>query len=252
MRCNLSADCPVGEACVANEEQQSVTVEEEMGICVAQAVATGLPGLTILVGFNPKADLLAQSPSPSETALPSLSPLPLLSPSPSPSPSPSQSQRAPVIAVQASSSAGIEVPTADVEAGEVEVDADGTHSSGSAEAEIEKEEGGVCIAMHHMEHFEESALVFSSSRMAHVLCDKGGNCATKGHFILVKGDAMMMGDYCSMVHCVRRMMAVNSPRMKRGLRVKGRTEGVEFSAMAVRWGTRAEKLAVKVALGLGF
>lgn len=94
-------------------------------------------------------------------------------------------------------------------------------------------------------------LVFEKHVMASVLCDKFGSCATKGHIVAYHGRPMMMRSYCDLVGCVRKVLLVNSPVRRRGLRVQSRTEGLEYTAFAARFGTRVEEVLLSAAVKIG-
>lgn len=111
----------------------------------------------------------------------------------------------------------------------------------------------VCVDARALAHLPRDALVYEEHRKARVLCDVRGACATAGHMVRFEGRAMMMRSYCAVVGgCVERVMRVNSPRYRRGLVVKSRTEGLVFTAFAARYGTKVEEgvLATAVHVGL--
>lgn len=104
----------------------------------------------------------------------------------------------------------------------------------------------VCIAASMLSEFGAADLVYRAHRRAQVLCDMQGSCATEGHMVVYRGDAMMMETYCERVDVVCRRVAtvVNSPRMRKGLRVASRTDGLEFTALAARFGTKVEEMVL--------
>lgn len=113
----------------------------------------------------------------------------------------------------------------------------------------------ICVDVELLKEYKREELVFERDSMARVWCDVGGNCATGGHMVVWGGRAMMMKRYCGLVEggCMRKEMLVNSPKWKRGRRVRGRQAGgVEFTTFAARWETRAEEgvLAAAVRMGL--
>ena len=65
------------------------------------------------------------------------------------------------------------------------------------------------------------------------------------------GSAMMMKRYCTLVHCEKRIMKVNSPKLQTGLRVSSKTEDLEYTAFAARYETRAEELILSTAVHIG-
>ena len=83
----------------------------------------------------------------------------------------------------------------------------------SASSEKKTEDGG-CIGAHLLKSFHKTQLVFDSHRKANVLCDQFGSCATPGHIVHWKSEAMMMRTYCKQIEdgCNKRVMLVNSPR----------------------------------------
>lgn len=133
-------------------------------------------------------------------------------------------------------------------AGEVVV-VEVTPSSGSEDGGGDNSsEDPVCVDAEALEGME---VVFERDVKAGVLCDEFGSCATEGHIVAYKGIAMMMKSYCEIVGCVRKVLLVNSPVRRRGLRVKSRTEGLEYTAFAARFGTRVEELILTTAVRIG-
>lgn len=114
----------------------------------------------------------------------------------------------------------------------------------------ENSEGGVCIDAQLLRGAREE-LVFEEDSMAAVLCDVDGSCATAGHVVVFRGRAMMMRSYCEIVRCERRVVWVNSPRLRRKARVRTKTEGLLFTAFAARWGTRVEERLLAAAVHVG-
>lgn len=96
--------------------------------------------------------------------------------------------------------------------------------------------------------------MFVHDRMADVLCDWNETCATDGHIVVVNDVILTMRAYCASTElpCVRRRMPVNSPRMRRGVRVKANTDGVVLTALAARFGWRAEEMVVRALVWVGF
>lgn len=120
---------------------------------------------------------------------------------------------------------------------------------------------GICIAVHHLGDLRDrKELVFPRHRRAAVLCDAHGNCATAAHVVVVNGGAATMREYCAAERfaqvrmgraCSRRVMWVNSPRMRRGVRVQSRHAGVQFTAFAANGGTVVERWAIQLLVLLG-
>lgn len=105
----------------------------------------------------------------------------------------------------------------------------------------------VCIAANMLTGVQRSDLVYAEHKRAQVLCDENGSCATDGHMVLYRGVAMMMATYCDLdaVNCRREATVVNSPRMRRGLRIASRTTGLEFTAFAARFVSKLEERALR-------
>lgn len=117
-----------------------------------------------------------------------------------------------------------------------------TFSEGADSSAEPTEEDEICVDARALAHLAESDLVFPSHRRARVLCDGVGSCATAGHIVVWRDVAMRMQSYCERhASCVRRSMLVNSPRLKHGLRLTSRTDGLEFTAFAARFNTRLEE-----------
>lgn len=120
---------------------------------------------------------------------------------------------------------------------------------------------GICIAVRHLQGLRDrKELVFPRDRRAAVLCDAHGNCATAGHVVVVNGRATTMQEYCAGQRfaevrrgreCSKRVMWVNSPRMRRGVRVRSRHEAVEFTAFSANGGTVVERWAIQLLVLLG-
>lgn len=111
-----------------------------------------------------------------------------------------------------------------------------------------------CIAVEHLGSMNGSALVYRRHRRANVLCDSWGTCATPGHIVAYHGEPMMMLSYCKVVGegCRWRYRYVNSPRMRRKLRIESNTGGVEFTAFSATMWTRMEEWMLKVIITVGF
>lgn len=117
-----------------------------------------------------------------------------------------------------------------------------------------QEGGGACIDAAALAHLDEADWVFRTHRAASVLCDGYGSCATAGHVVVFRGRPWTMREYCALagVRCARAVRHVNSVRMKRrGVRIKSRTPGMEYTALAARFETGVERVALKMAVRLG-
>lgn len=110
-----------------------------------------------------------------------------------------------------------------------------------------------CVDASVLKDYSADELVFPSHRKRAVLCDRQGSCATRGHLVVFDGVGMMMGSYCDIVGgCVRRVIRVNSPRFRKGLRVESRTRGLAFTAFAARRETWIEEAVLAVVVKVGF
>ena len=113
-------------------------------------------------------------------------------------------------------------------------------------------EDEVCIGANALTHLSADELVYSEHRRSRVMCDERGSCATGGHMVVWNGKGMAMRKYCEVVGgCVVRVMWVNSPKYKRGIMVRSRSEGLLFTAFAARYGTRVEEAVLNAALRMG-
>lgn len=112
---------------------------------------------------------------------------------------------------------------------------------------------GVCIGAHLLTSFHKTQLVFDSHQKANVLCDQFGSCATPGHIVHWKGEAMMMRTYCKRVDdgCNKQVMLVNSPRYERKLRVDSLSPHLSFTAFAARFESVGEELLLRSAVRMG-
>lgn len=113
------------------------------------------------------------------------------------------------------------------------------------------EEEAVCIDANALKHLKSGDLVFKKHAWASVLCDSSGSCATRGHIVVYNGTSMMMKSYCLMVGCNQSLKYVNSPRYRRGVRIKSKSEGLEFTAFAARYETLAEETVLSAAIRIG-
>ena len=108
-----------------------------------------------------------------------------------------------------------------------------------------------CIAVKHLPDLVGRQLVYAKDMERPVLCDRSGSCATTGHMVVWKGNAMMMRSYCELVGCEERVMWVNSPTWGPAVRVESSTDDLEFTAFAARWGSSMEESALRVVLRAG-
>ena len=131
------------------------------------------------------------------------------------------------------------------------VDDNDSDADGDDGDDDDDDEDEICIGVHHLQDVD--SLVYDTHRKAKVLCDSMGSCATPGHIVHWKGQAMMMISYCELAQeeCVKKSMRVNSPSWKRGLRVKSLTDNLEFTAFAARYATRTEERLLTTAVRMG-
>lgn len=118
----------------------------------------------------------------------------------------------------------------------------------------ETPEAGVCIDAMLLSGFKDEELIYTSHRTSKTLCDAEGSCATAGHMVEWKGAGMMMKTYCETFvvgGCDERVIRVNSPKWYRGRRVRSKTVDLHFTAIAAKYETRAEELALSTAIRLG-
>lgn len=108
-----------------------------------------------------------------------------------------------------------------------------------------------CISVHHLQHLEQKQLVYERYRVARVLCDGMENCATPGHIVQYRGDAMMMKNYCMLAVCHERVMAVNSPRYSRGRDVCSNHNDLLFSSFSARFKTALEANVIAFGIRMG-
>lgn len=133
--------------------------------------------------------------------------------------------------------------------------------------------GDVCVAARQLRHLPRSALLYARHRLATVLCDAHGSCATPGHIIVHAGVAQTMATYCRLRlpmparatageagrvdgggggGCERRVMWVNSLKMRAQLRVPSDSPDMQFTAFAARFGTPVEEAILAMLLRFFF
>lgn len=124
--------------------------------------------------------------------------------------------------------------------------------SGNDDNDEDGDENSICVAVSSLNGLQPSKLVYAKHRKAVVLCDNFDNCATPGHIVEYKGQAMMMKSYCGLVkQCIRRMKLVNSIRMEAGLRVESKSSDLKFTAFSARYGTIVEETILGHIIRLG-
>lgn len=109
----------------------------------------------------------------------------------------------------------------------------------------------VCVAIHHLEHLHGDDLIYEKHHLSRVFCDVNNSCATHGHMVLWEGKQMMMKSYCDIVGCKETVMKVNSPKYQIGRVVASKTDGLVFSALAARYGSRVEEVALGALIRMG-
>lgn len=116
-----------------------------------------------------------------------------------------------------------------------------------------EEKSGVCIDAKLLSHLPSDELVFNHNRRAAVLCDANGSCATPGHMLTYKNKPMMMSTYCKLIDtpCSKRVMSVNSPRMKRALRIPSRTHELVFTPLSAQYGSVVEESVLSALVHMG-
>lgn len=251
--CNDSMDCSSGEACV--------TVVDLLIPAQPQCISRKFLELDYfkrvyveVVGNNTQP---ISSPSTLPSGSSSLSPVSSPSPTPkrvsdegvgsstqptsSPSTSPSgSSSLSPVFSLS---------PTPSKPSAQLSSDGE-TAPSPTMTMEAESE---VCVEVGALSHLRPSELVYNRPRRAVVLCDKFGSCATPGHVIMWQGSAMLMHTYCkSHTECVRAIKHVNSPRMKRLVRIPSHTKGLLYTPLAARFVSRLEESLLRGLIRFGW
>lgn len=110
----------------------------------------------------------------------------------------------------------------------------------------------VCVDARALAHLPRDRLVFKRHAIARVLCDENDSCATGSHMVVFKGRAMRMRTYCEMTSCTEAVMEVNNPRYDHGLRIKSKTNGLQYTVFAARYDTTVEESMIRMAVHLGF
>lgn len=220
--CTRSEDCSSGEACVVVADSVSNAIPE----CISREVLQ-LDYYKDVYDENAGNQIQPiSSPSPSASASTSQSPSASTSSSPTVSPTVSPT------------------PTASQDPSPDDL------VSGSVSPESESE---VCVDARALAHMHPSELVFSRPRRASVLCDESGSCATPGHLVTWRDKPMAMRTYCKLhARCTRAVKYVNSPRMKRFLRVQSQTQGLQYTPFAARFESHIEEHLLRALLRLGW
>lgn len=113
--------------------------------------------------------------------------------------------------------------------------------------------GFSCIAAYHLCDLQRSELVYKNHRRTGVLCDAHNNCATPGHMVVYENHSMMMISYCqsAKLGCVWRIAFVNSPIMKRTLRIESHSPQLQFTAYAATLASSLEERLLRSIIGIG-
>lgn len=111
-----------------------------------------------------------------------------------------------------------------------------------------------CIAVDALGQFKRDDLVFAKHIQATVLCDVHGNCATAGHMVMHKSKSMMMKSYCALasIECRYRIMFVNSPRMKIGMRIPSMSNDFKYTAFSARHESVMEEYVLSAVIRANF
>lgn len=139
----------------------------------------------------------------------------------------------------------------DAEASEEPTSSTEPSASSSSSPTESTDTNAACIDATALMHMDAADLVFPRHSWSNVLCDSNDSCATKGHIVTFNGEAMMMETYCGVVTCSERVVQVNSPKYRRGLRVESKTEGLHYTAFAARYETSAEEAMMAAAVRVG-
>lgn len=275
--CRTCSDCDnnPNETC-----QRDPYIETISGVCLSSYV--NYQGFTVELGCDSFPDITPipqelvgttegdSQYDPSNDIFANSDPLPTLSASPA-APSPAAASPAPPAAESPAAPAPAEspaansvepaspVPSTSSAATSTETDppaaADPSPSTPSSAA-TEVSTGGdddVCIDARVVDTLPKTQHVYEQHRIASVLCDIQGSCATPGHMVVFEGRAMSMATYCraQAQACAKKVMHVNSPRYARALKLASNTKGLYFTAFAARHETMIEEIALRTVIHLG-
>lgn len=110
---------------------------------------------------------------------------------------------------------------------------------------------GVCIEVEALRHLPPEVLLYEKDRLARVLCDRNGSCATPGHMVRYRRRAMMMEGYCEIVGCAERVKKVNSLRYRRGMTVPSATDDLDFTVFAAKYESSLEERILRSLIRVG-
>lgn len=133
---------------------------------------------------------------------------------------------------------------------DTDTDNDNDNDNGAASSSTDPDDNEVCIDVKLLVNIPHHQLVYGKEhRRAAVLCDDGGDCATPGHMVQVRGQrVMMMKTYCQSSHsagCTRQVRWVNSMKAQPGNPLpsirSANNNNLVFTALAARYQTTAEE-----------
>lgn len=249
--CGTDSDCVSGEVCVQ--------VKDTLPVVPGECISEKLLELEIYDPIYSRVQLITPLPSepslgPSLDLMPSLTPDTSLSP-PSMTTSPSNTGTANRSPSSSASPSASWSPTVSSSQSPV-VPSEEPSSTAVATNDlvpIESPDASICVDADALAHLPPTQLVYAEARRAVVLCDEQGSCATSGHIVHWLAVPMMMQTYCERyATCTRRIKHVNSPRMRRRLRIPTRTDGLEFTPLAARFATTVEEAILRQILWFGF
>lgn len=239
--CVDSTVCDNGEVC---------TKTEGISLCIAADVVAAVGELNPVGGVQGITPFPTPTNSPSPSAKSSnevASPSPKSSTESSKSPTPSTSSITPSPSKSPGASTTVS-PSPSSSVGSSPTPSKTPTSSPSPS----RSPSAVCIDVRMLDHLPRNTLVFEEHRLAVVLCDDTGSCATPGHIVMWRGKAMMMRTYCGIVKgCKEQEMLVNSPKYRRQMRVNSKTAGLVYTAFAARYETNTEEHVLRLAVRLG-
>lgn len=238
--CAKDVECEEGEVCAKAAGEDSPTALPSH-LCVAKDVESSLNFLTGVTAGNMPSPTVTPSLPASATATPQSTKTPDATPSSSAAPGAS-----------ASTTPTPSVAETPEDSPEATISPSITPSPSRTSSNSGSSTDGVCVDADALSHLGRDELVFEEHSLALVLCDAYNSCATPGHIVTYEGKAMMMKSYCKLVQqCEQREMLVNSPKFKIQLRVDSNTKGLQYTAFAARYETRAEEAAMIAAVRIG-
>lgn len=258
-KCKSSTDCGSGELCVIISD----SAKDVPGTCESSQVmgldyfAEAFSLLTKKGQRSLPSPSLSPSASPSESSFSSSSPSISVTPSSEPSPTQSMSVSNSVSATVSASASTSASPSRSAMV-TVSISPTAIHNTSSAspsdeDGDVEQSPDAVCVDAAALKHIHVSELVYAKHRRASVLCDEQGSCATPGHIVEWRGEAMMMRSYCQHYGlCIQSVRLVNSPRMRMRVRVASNTKGLYFTPLAASLATRVEERILRSLVRFGF